>query len=81
MRFVSGLGEFELTLDRVEIRGDDYCLVGKMGVWDSETIMSPEELIGLYLKSTRPAVTFYVLKLPFTLIKRKLSGKKQPAAV
>ncbi len=47
-----------------------------MGVWDSETIMSPEELVGLYLKSTRPAVTLYFLKLPFTLLKRKLGGKK-----
>ncbi len=77
MRFVSGLGEFELTLERVEIRDDNYVLVGKMGVWDSETIMAPEELVGLYLKSTRPKVTLYFLRLPFLLIKRKLSGKSK----
>ncbi len=75
MRFISGLGEFELTLEKVEVRGDDYVLVGKMGVWDSETIMSPEELVSLYLKSTRPKVTLYFLKLPYMLIRRKLGRK------
>lgn len=76
MRFVSGLGEFELTIDRVEIRGDDYVLVGKMGVWDAETVMEPQELVGLYLKSTRPKVTLYFIKLPFLLLRRWLRRRR-----
>ena len=76
MRFVSGLGEFELTIDRVEIRGDDYVLVGKMGVWDAETVMEPQELVGLYLKSARPKVTVYFIKLPFLLLRRWLRSRR-----
>jgi len=76
MRFVSGLGEFELTIDRVEIRGDDYVLVGKMGVWDAETVMEPQELVGLYLKSARPKVTVYFIKLPFLLLRRWLRRRR-----
>ncbi len=76
MRFVSGLGEFELTIDRVEIRGDDYVLVGKMGVWDAETVMGPQELVGLYLKSARPKVTVYFIKLPFLLLRRWLRRRR-----
>jgi len=84
MRFNSGLGEFDLTIDRVEIRDDKYVLVGRMGVWDSETIMEPEELVGLYLKSARPKITLYFLRLPFLLIKRWFARRKrhdaEPAA-
>ena len=77
MRFNSGLGEFELSVDRVEIRDDKYVLVGKMGVWDAETIMEPEELVGLYLKSARPKITLYFLRLPFLLIKRWFARRKR----
>ena len=80
MRFNSGLGEFELTIDRVEIRDDKYVLVGTMGVWDSETIMEPEELLGLYLKSARPKTTLYFLRLPFLLFKRRQARRKQGGA-
>jgi hypothetical protein len=80
VRFNSGLGEFELTVERVEVRGDQYVLVGKMGVWDSETIMEPEELVGLYLKSARPGITLYFLRLPFLLVRRWLQRRRRPAA-
>jgi hypothetical protein len=76
MRFNSGLGEFELTVERVEIRDNNYVLVGTMGVWEAETTMEPEELIGLYLKSARPKITLYFLRLPFILIKRRFSRRK-----
>lgn len=79
MRFNSGLGEFELTVDHVEVRDQKYVLVGKMGVWDAETIMEPEELVGLYLKSARPAITWYFIRLPFLLIRRWLARRRAHA--
>jgi hypothetical protein len=80
MRFVSGLGEFELTVDKVEIRGDKYVLMGTMGVWDSETIMEPRELIGLYLKSAKFSVTLYMLRLPYLLVRDWLRSRRQRQA-
>ncbi len=78
MRFISGMGEFELTTERVEIRGDDFVLAGTMGVWDAETIMTPEELVALYLKSARLPVTLYFLRLPFLLVTRWWRRRRQP---
>jgi len=79
MRFNSGLGEFDLSVDKVEVREGKYVLVGKMGVWDAETIMEPEELVGLYVKSMRPRVTLYFLGLPFLLIRRWLGRRRGSA--
>ena len=44
MKVISGAGEFEISVERVEVRGKDLVLVGKMGIWEAETFIKEGDL-------------------------------------
>ena len=39
MQVISGAGEFEIVVERVEVRDTSLVMIGKMGIWESETII------------------------------------------
>ena len=68
MRVVSGAGEFELQVDDVSVRDGSLVLTGKMGVWESETFMTAEELAQRVRTSlNRPTVFYLLRRLPGAL--------------
>lgn len=77
MRVLSGAGEFELTIDRVYKRGRDLIMVGKMGVWESETIVTPEEFADIMRVSASPSIMALILKLPFMWLGQALKGGRK----
>ncbi len=77
MRVFSGAGEFDLTVDKVYKKGRDLVLVGKMGVWESETIVTPEEFATIMKASMSPSVMGLIFKLPFIWLGQALKGGKK----
>jgi hypothetical protein len=43
MRIESAAGEFDFTIESMRIDGDDIVIIGKMGVWEAETVMTRED--------------------------------------
>lgn len=76
MKVISGAGEFEIVVERVEVRESSVVLVGKMGIWESETIVDQEELPHLLRVALRPRVLGWVLARPFAALRRR---KERPA--
>ncbi len=66
MKIESAAGEFEFDIERLRIEGDDVVIVGKMGVWEAETLMSRADMrkmLGMTLG--KPAFWGYMVKLIF----------------
>lgn len=68
MRVASGAGEFEIRIDRVTARNGSLVLTGKMGVWDSETFLTADDLAQiLHASLNRPSLLYLVRSLPGAL--------------
>jgi len=74
MQVISGAGEFELSVDHVEVRDASVVLVGKMGIWEAETIIDQSELGRLLLVMLSPRVLLWALGRPFSALRRRLRG-------
>ncbi len=57
-------GDFEISIERFEVENDRLVMVGRMGVWDARTYITPRELIGVFRQLFRPRVLLYILRLP-----------------
>ncbi len=68
MRVISGAGEFDLTAERVEVRDGALIMVGKMGIWESETIIDPGDIGLLARLSLRPRVLLWLIARPFVAL-------------
>lgn len=71
MRVISGAGEFEISVDKVVARDGALVMVGTMGVWESETIIEPGDLLRLARVSLSPRVLLFLLRLPIRLLRGK----------
>jgi hypothetical protein len=80
VKVVSGAGEFELSFERVEIRDQAMVIIGKMGVWEAETIIGEGELGHLLGVTLRPRVLLWALGRPFAALWRRLRGGRASAA-
>jgi len=58
-------GDFEISIERFEIENGRLIMVGRMGVWDARTYITPRELIGVFAKLLRPRMLPYLLSVPF----------------
>jgi hypothetical protein len=80
MQIRSMAGEFDVSIERFESEGNDLVMVGKMGVWEARTYITPGELIHTLVKvvSCR-ALWLYLLWLPVRLIKtsKRNDGNEQ----
>lgn len=75
MQVISGAGEFELKVDRIELRHASVVLVGTMGIWQSETIIDESEIGRLLRLSLRPRLLGWLLGRPFRAAWRRLRGR------
>ena len=75
MRVISGAGEFEITVDKMVTRDGALVLVGTMGVWESETIIEPGDILQLTRVSLTPRVLLFLLGLPWRLLRRGKDGQ------
>jgi hypothetical protein len=75
MRVISGAGEFEIVVERVEIRDTSLVMIGKMGVWESETIVDQAEIPHLLRVSLSPRVLGWALGRPFAALAQRLRGR------
>ncbi|MFH0812195.1 MAG: hypothetical protein V2A69_05085 [Pseudomonadota bacterium] len=70
-KIVSSAGEMEMSLVSIGVDGDNIVMKGKMGVWDSKIIVTPQEATKMIGMMVNLSLIFYVLKLPFLLLKKK----------
>ncbi|MEE9281035.1 MAG: hypothetical protein V3V67_12750 [Myxococcota bacterium] len=75
MKVVSGAGEFELTAERVDVREGALVLVGKMGIWESETFIDPADIGLLARLSLRPRVLLWLAARPFAALWSRLGRR------
>lgn len=78
MQIKSMAGDFEIAVERFETEGDHLVMVGKMGVWEARTYISPRELfstIGMALRCR--ALWLYLLRAPFALRQSKNENEGQ----
>lgn len=75
MMVISGAGEFEITVQKVITRGNALVLIGTMGVWESETIIEPQDILQLARVSLKPRVLLFLLGLPWRLLRRGKGGQ------
>jgi hypothetical protein len=72
MQVISGAGEFEILVERVEVRDTSVVMVGKMGIWESETIIDQAEIPRLLRVALTPRVLGWVLGRPFAALAQRL---------
>jgi hypothetical protein len=71
MQVISGAGEFEILVERVEVRDSSVVMVGKMGIWESETIIDLAEIPRLLRVALTPRVLGWVLARPFAALAQR----------
>jgi hypothetical protein len=74
MRIESGAGDFDMDVQSVEPRGDKLVFKAMMGVWVAEVELTPREIVHLFTLHLRPAVIWYVLRLPWLAWRSARSG-------
>ncbi len=68
MQVISGAGEFEIVVERVEVRDTSVVMIGKMGIWEAETIIDQAELPQLLRVALTPRVLGWALRRPFAAL-------------
>ena len=58
-------GDFEISIERFEVENGRLIMVGRMGVWDARTYITPRETLGVLAKLFHPRMLGYFLRLPF----------------
>ncbi|MBI2877997.1 MAG: hypothetical protein HYY20_14060 [Candidatus Tectomicrobia bacterium] len=78
MRIVSALGTFELNFTGIRIEGRNLVLVGRMGVWEgAKMVITPQEMAFLARKSLNLSLIRYLLKLPYTILRKNRLKQKE----
>ncbi len=62
MRVESQAGTFILSFEQLEPAEGEILIIGKMGVWDAKTYMSPPELLRLLLMTLTPRMLGFLIK-------------------
>ena len=65
MRVESQAGTFILNFDQLEPAEGEILIIGKMGVWDAKTYMSPPEFLRLLLMTLTPRMLGFLIKTLF----------------
>ena len=76
MRVISGAGEFEISIETIDVRPDAMVLIGKMGVWEAETIIGSTDLGIMARLCARPRVLVWILRQLFTSMWNGLRRRK-----
>ena len=79
MQVISGAGEFEIVVERVEVRDTSLVMIGKMGIWESETIIDQAELPQLLRVALNPRVLGWVTVRPFAALARRFRRRGEPS--
>jgi hypothetical protein len=72
MQVISGAGEFEIAVERVEVRDTSLVMIGKMGIWESETIIEQAELPRLLRVALTPRVLRWAAGRLFAALAQRL---------
>ena len=72
MKIVSAAGEFDISVERVEVRQGALVVIGKMGIWEAETFIEQEDVGHLINVSLNPRLIGWVLMQPFAALRRWL---------
>lgn len=75
IKVVSPTGEFPMSFEEVHVEGDALVLTGKMGIWKASTHIPAADMLALVPLMLKPAVLWFLLKLPFLALKAKF-GKQ-----
>ena len=73
IKVVSPTGEFPMSFEAVDVQGDELVLTGKMGIWKATTHMPATDLLAMLPLMLKPAVIWFMIKVPFLALKAKLT--------
>jgi hypothetical protein len=76
MRVVSGAGEFEISVERIELRSGNMVLIGKMGVWEAETFIDTADIGTIARLSANPRVLVWMARQPFASLRQRLRRRR-----
>lgn len=76
MKVVSAAGEFELSMERIEVRPGAVVLIGKMGLWEAETFIDAADMGRMLRLLSRPRVVLWILAQPFVALARRLRRRR-----
>lgn len=74
IKVVSPTGEFPMSFESAHVEGDSLVLVGKMGIWKASTHMSAADMLGMLPLMLKPAILWFLLRLPFLALKAKFGS-------
>jgi hypothetical protein len=77
MQVISGAGEFEIVVESVEVRDTSVVMIGKMGIWESETIIDQAELPQLLRVALTPRVLGWAMGRPFAALARRFRRRDE----
>ena len=72
MKIESAAGEFEFSIEALQVRDPDILITGKMGVWEAETVMTREDIImmlGMMIR--QPQFWGYLIQLPLHALRSR----------
>lgn len=69
MKVVTSEGDFAIEITELTREGDNLVMIGTMGVWEAKTVIMAEEMLHLLRLSLNTKVIFYLIFLPFILLK------------
>jgi len=70
-KIISSAGEMDMSLVAIGVEGDNIVMKGKMGVWDAKVVVTPQEALKTAGMMLNFSLLFYIIKLPFLLVKQR----------
>ena len=68
---ISPAGEMEIKIFGVEVDKNKIIVAAEFGTWDSKIYMNPRDILQIVKMMLKLKVFFYIVRLPFLLLKKK----------
>lgn len=69
-KMISQAGEMSVALKDVTRDGSNLVLIGQMGVWDSQIIVSPQEIVAIMRLMLSPKIILFLILAPFRALRQ-----------
>jgi hypothetical protein len=76
-KMISQAGEMTVQLTEITPDGSNLIMIGQMGVWDSQIVVPPHEILAIMRLMLRPKVILFLVLAPFRAL---LHWSKRPGA-
>ena len=75
-RLVHSRGDLQMSIEGLHIEGDKLCINGKMGIWNAQIFLLPEEVAAIVGFLLQPQIAGYMVRLPWRLRRGRHSADR-----